>query len=153
MRRMPAKSSFGAAKTAAGSGGISSAERALAAHCPDLDQWPSIWRYEARDVAPGEELVACLKPFLLHLLSEGLSRRTLNRHRDNLWLLGSELVRGLHDAPRTRRRSMRELVRAAIDEEGGPLIHRGTEEEQRSFDATCKKLYRFLKNQDTPARP
>jgi len=31
-----------------------------------------------------------------------------------------------------------------IHEEGGPLIHNGSEDEQRSFDSTCRKLYRFL---------
>jgi hypothetical protein len=150
MMRMPAKARDDAARTAASAREADDSE--LAAYCPDLDEWPSIWRYEARDVAPGRELVACLKPFLRHLLSLDLSRKTLNRHRDNLWLLGSELIRGLHDAPRTRRRPMHELVLAAVDEEGGPLVRRGTEEEQRSFDATCRKLYRFLQSQDNPSR-
>jgi hypothetical protein len=150
MMRMPAKSRKDAAKTAAAARGAGDSE--LAAYCPDLDEWPSIWRYEARDVAPGRELVACLKPFLRHLLSLDLSRKTLNRHRDNLWLLGSELIRGLHDAPGTRRRPVPELVLAAVEEEGGPLIRGGTEEEQRSFDATCRKLYRFLQTQDNPSR-
>jgi hypothetical protein len=150
MIRMPAKSRGDAAKAAAAARDAGDSE--LAAYCPDLDEWPSIWRYEARDVAPGRELVACLKPFLRHLLRLDLSRKTLNRHRDNLWLLGSELIRGLHDAPGTRRRPIRELVLAAVDEEGGPLIRRGTEAEQHSFDATCRKLYRFLQIQNNPSR-
>jgi hypothetical protein len=151
MMRMPAKSRGDAAKAPAAA--RDAGDSALAAYCPDIDEWPSIWRYEARDVAPGRELVACLKPFLRHLLSLDLSRKTLNRHRDNLWLLGSELIRGLHDdAPGTRRRPIRELVLAAVDEEGGPLIRRGTEVEQRSFDATCRRLYRFLQTQDNASR-
>ena len=149
--RMPAKPRVGAAKAAVQSGGGLAGDSELAAYCPDLEQWPSIWRYEARDVAPGEELVACFRPFLRHLLSLDQSRKTLNRHRDNLWLLGSELIRGLHDTPGSRRRPIRELVRAAVEEDGGPLLHRGSEEEQRSFDATCRKLYRFLQTQDTPS--
>jgi hypothetical protein len=36
---------------------------------------------------------------------------------------------------------------AALDDEGGPLLsHRASEEEQRSFDSTCRKLLRFLKD-------
>jgi hypothetical protein len=27
---------------------------------------------------------------------------------------------------------------------GGPLIHNGWEDEQRSFDSTCRKFHRFL---------
>lgn len=117
----------------------------LAACCPDLDQWPERWRYEERDVAPGRALVQCFKPFLHHLLSLDLSRKTLRRHRDNLWLLGGKLIRDLHETPRLRRQPMAQVVRQAVDDEGGPLIFNGaSEEEQRSFDATCRKLYRFL---------
>jgi hypothetical protein len=66
-----------------------SADDELAACCPDLDHWPASWRYEARDVAPGRQMVEGFKPFLRHLLSLGLSRKTLRRHRDNLWRLGA----------------------------------------------------------------
>jgi hypothetical protein len=31
-----------------------------------------------------------------------------------------------------------------ISDDGGPLIHHGSEEEQSSFDSTCRKLHRFL---------
>ena len=60
--------------------------------------------YEERDLSPGQQMVECFKPFLRHLLSLGLSRKTLRMHRDNLWLLGGELVRDLHEAPRLRKR-------------------------------------------------
>ena len=42
---------------------------------------------------------------------------------------------------------MAQVVFAALDEEGGPLIsNRTSEEQQLSFDATCRKLHRFLKD-------
>jgi hypothetical protein len=150
MTRMPAGSRVRAAKSAVSTAEPSSLrEDELAAYCPDLDEWSSTWRYEQRDVAPGEKLVECFKPFLCHLLSLDLSRKTLRRHRDNLWLLGGELIRRLHDTPRFRRRPIDQLVLAAVDEEGGPLIRHGTEEQQRSFDATCRKLYRFLQEHNS----
>ena len=103
--------------------------------------------YEARDVAPGEQMVECFKPFLRHLLSSNLSGKTLRKHRDNLWLLGGEIISKLHESPRLRQRPMAQVVFAALDEEGGPLIsHSTSEEQQRSFDATCRKLHRFLKD-------
>jgi hypothetical protein len=38
-----------------------------------------------------------------------------------------------------------ELIREAIANDEGTLIHGGfSEQEQRSFDSTCKKLNRFL---------
>ena len=49
--------------------------------------------YEERDGSPGRQMVECFKPFLRHLLSLGLSRKTLRQRRDNLWLLGGELIR------------------------------------------------------------
>ena len=120
------------------------AQRELAAYCPDLAQWPTIWHYEERDLVPGEQIVAVFKPFLLHLLIQGLSRKTLHLHRDNLWMLGGEMIRELHETPRLRKRSAKGLVSAAVDGGEGPLLHGGSEQEQRSFDSTCKKLYRFL---------
>ena len=85
-------------------------ENELAACCPDLDEWPARWRYEQRDVAPGQKLMECFKPFLCHLLTLNLSRKTLHRHRDNLWLLGGELIRKLHETPGFRRRPIDQLV-------------------------------------------
>ena len=42
-----------------------------------------------------------LKPLLRHLLRLELSRKTLRKHRDNLWLLGGELILDLHDTNST----------------------------------------------------
>jgi hypothetical protein len=119
----------------------------LAAYCPDLDQWPRSWMYEERDLSPGQQIVECFKPFLRHLLSLDLSSKTLRKHRDNLWLLGGELISDLHESARLRKRPMDQVILAALDDEGGPLLSRGaSEEEQYSFDATCRKFYRFLKD-------
>ena len=99
------------------------------------------------DLLPGRPTVECFKSFLRHLLSLKPSRKTLHKHRDNLWLLGGQLIRDLHEAPRLRKRPIEEVVLTALDDEGGPLISHGAcEDQQRSFDATCRKLYHFLKD-------
>jgi hypothetical protein len=73
--------------------------------------------------------------------------KTLRKHRDNLWLLGGEIISGLHKSPRRRNWPMAQVVSAAVDDEGGPLIsNSASEDQQRSFDSTCRKLYRFLKD-------
>ncbi len=105
--------------------------------------------YEERDLAPGQQMVECFKPFLRHLLSLGLSRKTLRMHRDNLWLLGGEIISDLHETPRLRKRPIDQVLLAALDDEAGPLISRASEDQQRSFDATCRKFYRFLKERNT----
>ena len=94
---------------------------------------------------PGEKIVEYFTPFLRHLLSLNLSRATLRKHRDNLWALGGEIISMLHETPRLRKRPMADVVFAALREEGGPLLHNQSEEEQRSFDSTCRKFLRFLK--------
>lgn len=64
----------------------------LQSYCPDLDQWPCSWAYEARDIPPGLRMVECFKPFLRDLLNSHLSRKTLRQHRDHIWALGGEII-------------------------------------------------------------
>ena len=117
----------------------------MTAYCPDLSTWAHSWRCEDRDILPGEQLVALFKPFLLHLLSEGLTRSTRNRHRDNLWMLGGEVIRDIIETPKLRKRPVEEVLRDVIADGEGPLIHGGmSESAQNAFDATCRKLHRFL---------
>jgi hypothetical protein len=125
----------------------------LAAYCPDLEEWPRSWMYEERDLSPGQQVVDYFKPFLRHLLRSELSRKTLRKHRDNLWLLGGELILDLHEGPRLRKQPIDCVVRAALDDQGGPLISSGaSEDQQRSFDMTCRKFHRFLKDRN-PENP
>jgi hypothetical protein len=97
-----------------------------------------------KDLPPGEALLACLRPFIEYLASSTLSPKTIRRHVDNLWLLGGEIIRDLNDTPSLRKKAADQLLRNVIHEDGGPLVHNGSEEEQHSFDATCRKLHRFL---------
>ncbi len=116
----------------------------VSAYCRDLENWPRSWMGVEKDLPPGEALVVCLRPFLEHLASSGLSRKTIRRHIDNLWLLGGEIIRDLNEDPSLRKVAAERLLRNMTHEDGGPLIHNGLEDEQRSFDSTCRKLHRFL---------
>src|SRR5271165_7390129 len=117
----------------------------LQTYCPDLDQWPRSWAYEARDIPPGLQIVECFKPFLRELLSRHLSRQTLRRYRDNIWALGGEVISRLQMDSALRRRPIEQVVLSLIGDDGGPLLSHGQSEvEQRSFDTTCRKLFRFL---------
>jgi hypothetical protein len=97
-----------------------------------------------KDLPRGEQLLALLRPFIKHLALSNLSPKTIRRHVDNLWLLGGEIIRDLHYDPALRKRAPERLLCSVIHEAGGPLRHNGSEEEQRSFDATCRKLCRLL---------
>lgn len=96
-----------------------------------------------KDVPPGEALVACFRPFIEHLASSNLSPKTIRRHVGNLWLLGGEIIRDLNYDPSLRKWPADRLLNKAIHEDGGPLLYSGSEEEQRPFDTTCRKLHRF----------
>ena len=101
-----------------------------------------------KDLPPGEKLVACLRPFLEHLVASDLSRKTICKHIDNLWVLGGEIIRDLNEDPSLRKVPMERVLFDLLDDEGGPLIHGcDSEEAQRSLDSTCRKLRRFLSQQ------
>jgi hypothetical protein len=113
--------------------------------CPDLDDWPRSWHVEPADIEIGQQIVAVLTPFLLHLLDCGLAKTTVRRHRDNLWALGGELIRRRYDDKKLARMDVRTAVAELIDDEYGPLIYpRISESEQDSLDATCRKLRKFM---------
>jgi hypothetical protein len=117
----------------------------LLSYCPDLDKWPGSWAYEPRDIPYGLRMVECFKPFLRETLALPLSRKTLRQHRDNIWVLGGEVIRRVQMDSDLRRRPTEQVVLDLIGDDGGPLLSHGqSEAEQRSFDATCRKLFRFL---------
>ena len=98
-----------------------------------------------KDLPPGERLVACFRPFLENLVASDLSAKTIQKHVDNLWALGGEIIRDLNETPSLRRKPIERILDERIDDEGGPLLYGlDSEEEQRSFDSTCRKLHRFL---------
>ena len=96
-----------------------------------------------KDLPPGEHLLALFRPFLEHLAASELSPQTIQTHVDNIWALGGEFIRDLHSDPSLRKRPVNQTLLGMI-EFGGPLLHHGSEDQQRSFDATCRKLRRFL---------
>jgi hypothetical protein len=76
--------------------------------------------------------------------SRSCQRPGTKNHVDNMWLLGGEIIRDVNENPSLRKVAAEKLVRDVIHEDGGPLIHNGWEDEQRAFDSTCRKFYRFL---------
>ena len=121
---------------------------------PDLDDWPRSWHVEPADILVGQQIVQVLMPFLLHLLDQGLAKATLRRHRDNLWTLGSELIRCRYDEDELARKNVKDALLQLTQDDGGPLMWpRITELEQDSLDATCRKLNRFLRGSAAAVPP
>jgi hypothetical protein len=99
-----------------------------------------------KDLPPGEELVACFRPFLEFLVvSTDLSPKAIQKHVDHLWVLGGEIIRDLNETPSLRKKSIEQILLDVIDDDGGPLIYGvSSEQQQRSFDSTCRKFHRFF---------
>ncbi len=118
---------------------------ALAKLCPDLENWPNTWRYQQSDIHLGELILEYFRPFLLYLLHQGMAIKTLQRHRDHLWMLGGEIIRRCQEEPKLSRKPTKTPLLQFVDDDCGPLIWpRISEQQQNSFDATCRKLYQFL---------
>ena len=98
---------------------------------------------EEKDLPPGRKLVEYFLPFFLDLTASDLSKRTIQRHVDNMWALGGEFIRDLNDDPPLRKQPVEQHVFKMI-ESGGPLLYHGGEDQQRSFNSTCRKFRRFL---------
>jgi hypothetical protein len=96
-----------------------------------------------KDLPPGEQLIAFFRPFLEHLASSSLSPKTIQKHVDNMWALGGEFIRELNYDPPLRKKPVEQVLLKML-EYGGPMLYHGGEDEQRSFDATCRKFKRFL---------
>lgn len=109
-----------------------------------MEEWPASWVGLNEDKPPGERLLAELRPFIMHLIEEGFSSKTVRHHLDNLWAIGGEVVRRFNFDPELRHESARQLLLDAVDIGEAPLLPHATEVEQRSADATARKLLKFL---------
>ena len=96
-----------------------------------------------KDLPPGEQLLVLFRPFLEHLAASDLSPKTIQKHVDNMWALGGEFIRDLHSDSSLRRKPVEHVLLQMI-EYGGLLLYHGGEDQQRSFDSTCRKFRRFL---------
>ena len=99
---------------------------------------------DQRDLAPGQKIVQCFTPFLPHLAGSGLRKKTVKKHVDNLWVLGGEIIRDLQETSKLRKKPVNEIIDTLLEKDGPRLYHCDSEEQQRSFESTCRKLRRFL---------
>jgi len=111
----------------------------------DCDKWPKQWMGVDEDVPYGKGIVEAMRPFIESILEEGLSGRAIQKHVGNLWLLGGEIIRDVSMGEEYAEITPADKLRESIGPDDGPLCrHINSESEQRSFDATCRKLHRFL---------
>jgi hypothetical protein len=70
--------------------------------------------------AIAQELSSTHRPFLESLAASELSPKTIQKHVDNVWALGGEFIRDLHNDPPLRKRPVENVLLGMI-EYGGPF--------------------------------
>ena len=124
------------------------AELTLRKICPDFDDWPNRWQIMPEDRQSGRELLAVLELFCEDLIRSGLAKNTILRHLTNAWLLGGELIGTVNEDETLRNCPAIELILKYVDEKGGPYSrHLESGAERNAFDATCRKLHKFLRKE------
>ena len=113
---------------------------------PSFPEWPVTWSGTEDDIPYGNGLIEAMRPFIIHLIDQGLKVKTVRNHMNNLWLLGGEIIRSV-STYNDYKIPPAESLRRSVDQDGGPYCHHfTTEEELRSYDATCRKLSKFLES-------
>jgi len=113
--------------------------------CPDFSEWPERWMGIDPDLDYGRQLLEEFRPFAESLSESGLTPKTAKRHLTNLWFLGGEIIR---DVSLFNEYSIpaHDKLMQSIDTEGGPVCwHLDSEPEIKSYDSTCRKFYKYLK--------
>ncbi len=117
----------------------------------DFNEWPNGWLVIEKDREIANNLLTTFVPFIAALTLDELSVKTVKKHMGNLAMLGSEIIRNLNDGDeKYRKLKPEQLLLKYIDAEEGPLLHHldpnksSDEARQKSFDATCCKLCRFI---------
>jgi hypothetical protein len=98
-----------------------------------------------KDLPPGEHLVTLFRPFLEYLAMSNLSPKTIQKHVDNMWVLGGEIITEFNYTPSLRKAPVEKVLADTI-KDGSPILHLcDSEEQQQSFETTCRRFWRFLK--------
>ncbi len=114
--------------------------------CKDFYEWPDRWKMVEEDVEYGEKLLPPMQKFIEFLITKQFTQKTLKKHIDNLWLLGGELISRLDNDEELRKISPIDLIRKNIGSDGGPYSrHLDSEAQFDSFDSTCRRFHKFLK--------
>jgi hypothetical protein len=93
------------------------------------------------------QLVECFAPFLLQLAATGVSTKTVQKHIDRL--LGDEIIRDLQETPKLRKKPVNELSDTLLENDGPLIYHCESEEQERTFESTCRKRRRYLNRSGT----
>ncbi len=117
----------------------------------DLKKWPNEWMVIEKDLKIGIEMLELFTAFIESLVGDGLVKKTIKNHIQNLNLLGSEIIRRLNDDDsHFRKLPTYAILLKYIDGGEGPLLSFWDPNDPtelaylKAFDSTCRKLNKFI---------
>ena len=123
----------------------------LTEYFSDFNDGPSKWAEGDEDLKIGAGMLDSFAVFTKSLIESGLAKKTIKNHMSNLDLLGNEIIRRLNDDDAAfRKLPTNTLILKYIDDETGPLLSFWDPNDSAelanhmAFDATCRKLYKFI---------
>jgi len=105
---------------------------------PNFEQWPESWEDLPESLPYGREILELMRPFIVQLIDKGLTRKTIKKHMDNLWLFGGEVIRNVSMDEEYHMPAIQK-IRESIDADA----------EETAYNASCKKSHRFLNSKAT----
>jgi hypothetical protein len=118
----------------------------------DFYEWPQHWMGFKEDIDLGNRILLEFIPFIEFLVDKKLARSTIKKYMSDLGVLGSEIIRRIHENENQRKWPANKILLDYLDESGGPIPHCWDPNEftqQRyitAYDSTCRNFYKFINN-------
>lgn len=118
----------------------------------DFYEWPQHWMGFKEDIDLGNRILLEFIPFVEFLVNKKLARSTIKKYMADLGVLGSEIIRRIHENENQRKWPAEKILLDYLDESGGPIPHCWDPNEftqQRyitAYDSTCRNFYKFINN-------
>ena len=114
---------------------------------PDFYDWPKRWMGMPEDEAYGNRVLEYFEPFVFEIVTGRLTSKTKKKHIDHLWLAGGEVIRQV-SIDEDYAIDPKELLFECFGLDGGPYCrHLHSEAEFDSYDSSCRKFYKFMKQE------
>jgi hypothetical protein len=111
---------------------------------PETNGWPNSWSEPEKESPFSRAILITFLPFIHSELLGNYSEPTLRKHLYSLWLIGKGIVNSNKGNTKLPKAPMTEIVLSFIECHNLPVEIHFDERAQKSYEITCRRLYRFL---------
>jgi len=136
---------------------VSSVSKIPLLYFKDFYNWPRDWMGFEADLEVGSRILTEFIPFIEFIVKKGLARSTIKKYMTDLGVLGSEIIRRIHDSEAQRKWPASKILLHYIDDSGGPLpycwdVNDFTQQRYiTAYDSVCRMLHKFITKRKSPA--